>query len=97
MLNTFVDAQLFVNVQVSFGKVGFRLVVIVVGDKIFHGIVGKVAHHFLMQLTSKRLVVAHDEGRDVELLNDVRHRKRLAATGHAKQDTPFLAIFQLRN
>ena len=41
--------------------------------------------------------MAHDEGGDVELFNHVRHGEGLAASRHAEQHAPFLAIFQLRN
>ena len=50
-----------------------------------------------MQLTGQGFVVAHDEGWDVEVLNDVRHGKGLAAARHAEQYATFLPIFQLRN
>ena len=62
-------------------------------DEVFHGVVGEIAHHFLVQLASKGLVVAHDEGWNVELFNDVSHGERLAAARHAEQHAPFLAIF----
>ena len=51
----------------------------------------------MMELTSQRLVVTHDEGRDVEVLDDVGHGKRFAASCHAKHDASFLSIFQLGN
>ena len=50
-----------------------------------------------MKLAGERFVVTHDEGGDVQPLNDVRHGKRLAATGDAQQDASLLPIFQLRN
>ena len=48
LLDALVDAQLLVDVQVALGEVGLGLIVVVVGDEILHGVVGKVAHHFLM-------------------------------------------------
>ena len=50
-----------------------------------------------MQLASKGLVVAHNQGGDVELFNHVSHGERLAAARHTEQHAPFLPIFQLRN
>ena len=97
LLNPLVDAEFLVNVQVPLGEIGLGLIVVIVRNEIFHGVVGKIAHHFLMQLASKGLVVAHDEGGNVELLNDVGHGEGLTAPRHAEQHTSFLSIFQLRN
>ena len=97
LFNALVDAQLLVDVQVPLGEVGFRLIVVVVRDEVLHGVIGEIAHHFLVQLASKGLVVAHDECGDVELFNHVSHGERLAAARHAEQHAPLLAIFQLRN
>ena len=52
LLDTFVDAQFFIDVQITFGKVGLRLVVVVVRYKVLNSVVGEVANHFLMQLPS---------------------------------------------
>ena len=50
----------------------------------FDGIVREITHHFLMQLPRKRLVVAHDQGWNIQVLDDVGHGKGLAAARHTK-------------
>ena len=49
--------------------------------------------HLRVQLRGERLVVAHDERRTVQLLDDVGNGKRLAATGYAEQNLRFCAGF----
>ena len=97
LFNPFVDAQFFVNVQIPLGEVSLGLVIVVMRHKIFHRVLWEIPDHFLVQLASERLVMAHDEGGDVELLDDVRHGKGLAAPGHPEQNASFLPFFQLRN
>ena len=67
------------------------------GYEIFNGIFGEIPHHFLMQLPRKGLVMAHDQGWNVEVLDDVGHGERLSTARHAKHHASFLSIFQLRN
>ena len=50
-----------------------------------------------MQLPRKGLVVAHDQGWNIQVLDDVGHGEGLPTARHAKQHTSFLTIFQLRN
>ena len=97
LFNTLVDAEFFVNVQVSLGEVGLGLIIVVMRDEIFHGVVWKIPHHLLMQLPSKGLVMTHDEGGYVQVLNDVRHGESLATSRYAEQHAALLPIIQLRN
>ena len=46
---------------------------------------GEERLHLRVQLRSESLVMTHDEGRPVELRDDVRDGKGLTATGYAQQ------------
>ena len=72
-----VDRGVFLDVKILLGDIGFRLVVVVVTDEIVDGVAREELSEFGVQLRSERLVVAQDQRRPLDLLDDVGHRKCL--------------------
>ena len=67
------------------GDIGLGLVVVVVGDEIFHRVVGEKLLELGAQLGSQGLIVGQHQGGPLDLLNDLGHGKGLARTGDAQQ------------
>ena len=67
----FVDRGFFFDEEVAGGDVGFGLVVVVVGDEVFDGVVGEEGLELVIELGGEGLVVREDEGRAIELLDDL--------------------------
>ena len=67
------------------GNIGFRLIVIIVGDEVFDRIVGKEFLEFGIKLGCKRFVVSHNQSRFLDLLDDVGHGECFTGAGGAKQ------------
>jgi len=84
-LDLLVDVGLLLDVKVALGDVGFRLVVIVIGDEVLHRVVGEELPELGIELGSQGLVVRHHQRGDLELLNDIRHSEGLAGAGGAQQ------------
>ena len=80
-----VDTQVFINIGIGGGDVGFGLVVVVVRNEILHRVVREERLHLRIQLCRKGLVVAHDKRRAIQLCYHVRHREGLAAARNAQQ------------
>ncbi len=78
LVDLVVDAEIFLYVGVGGRKIGFRLVIVVIGYKILHSIGREEALEFSVQLGCESLVVAQDQGGTLELLDDIRHRECLA-------------------
>ena len=85
LLDVFVDRAVFFDEQIAAGYIGFGLVIIVVGDEIFHRVFGEKLAHFGVELGGKGLVVRHDDGGAAALGDDVRHGVSFARTGYAEQ------------
>ena len=83
MLDVFVDRAVFFDEQVAAGHIGFGLVIVVVGDEIFHRVFGEKLAHFGVELGGKGFVVRHDDGGTAALRNYVRH-----GVGFAEPVTP---------
>ena len=73
------------DTAVGRGQIGLGLVVVVVADVVFHGVVGKEPLHFLVELRRQCLVVTEDERGLPGAGNHVGHGESLARTRHAEQ------------
>ncbi len=81
-----VDRGFLLDVGVGARDVGFRLVVVVIGDEIFHRVVGEERLELAVELCGQRLVRRENERRALRRLDHLGHGEGLAGTGHAQQD-----------
>ena len=89
-----IDTEVFLYIGIRDGNIGFRLVIVVIGYEVFYGVVGEEGLEFPVQLGGQRLVVAEDEGRALEALNDVGHGESLPGAGDAQQGYGRYALAQ---
>ncbi len=80
-----VDRGFLLDVGVGARHVGFRLVVVVIGDEIFHRVVGEERLELAVELRRQRLVRRQDERRALRRLDHLGHGEGLARAGDAKQ------------
>ena len=86
-----VDRSVFFDINIPLGNISFGLVVVVVADKIVDRVVGKELFEFCVQLCRQCFVVGDHQRRSLYSLDNVGHRKRLAATCDA-HETLVLAL-----
>ena len=67
------------------------MVAVVVGDEVLNCVVGEEGFELVVELGGQGLVVCEDEGRTVELFDDLGHRESLAGAGDAEEDLVFFA------
>ena len=77
-VNGFVDGRVLLDIQVGLGDVGFGLVIVVIGDEIFHRVVREKFLEFPVELGRQGLVGGQDQGGQVYLGNDVGYGESLA-------------------
>ena len=94
LVDLFVDRRILFDEGVGADDVGFGLVVVVVGDEIFDGVVGEEFLEFAVELRGQGLVVGKDQGRPLHLRDDVGHGKGLARAGDAEEDLMLVAAPQ---
>ena len=85
LLDLLVDRGVLLDVGVGLGDVGLRLVVVVVGDEVDHGVVGEELAHLARHLGGEGLVGLHDERGAVEALDGLGHRVGLARARDAHE------------
>ena len=80
-----VDQRVLLDVGVRLRDVGLGLVVVVVGDEVFHRVVGEERLELSVELGGQRLVGREHQGRPLHVGDDVGHRVRLARAGDPAQ------------
>src|SRR5258708_30977069 len=88
-----VDGGFFFDVHVGGGNVRFRLIKIVVADKIFDGILREEALELVIELGGEGLVMGEDKRRAVHGIDDLRHREGFAGAGDAEKNLVLFARF----
>ena len=84
-LDFVVDGRVLFNIGVRMGDVGLRLIVIIVGNEVFHRVFGEKLAEFRTELGGKRLVVRQNQRRTVQLFNDRGHGEGLAGACDAEK------------
>ena len=92
LLDVGVDREVLFDIGVRRREVGLRLVIVVVGDEVLDGILGKKVLEFAVELRREGLVVAQLQRWTLQLGDDVGHREGLARAGDAQQRVVLRAV-----
>ena len=92
LLDVLVDGAVLFDEQVALGHIGLGLVVVVVADEVFDGVLGKELAEFAVQLRRQRLVGREDNGRATQAGDHVGHGEGLARARHAQQGLEGFAV-----
>ena len=85
LVDLVVDHEIFLDVFVGRGYIGFGLIIVVVAYEVFDGIVGEKLLHLAIELCGEGLVVAQKQRRPVDLRDYIGHGERLPRTGHTEK------------
>ncbi len=91
-VNLVIDERVLFDVGIRGCDVGFRLVIIVVGNEILHRVFREEPSEFPVELGRQGLVVRQNQGRPPESFDDLCHGKGLARPGDAQQHLVLLAV-----
>ena len=94
LVNLIINRRILCYIGVRLWHICLRLVIIVIGYKIFYRIFRKKFFHLAIQLSRKCFVMGNNQRRFVQCLNYIRHRKCLTGTGNAKQCLKLIALFK---
>ncbi len=87
-----IDRRVLLDEGIGARHIGFRLVVVVIGDEILDGIIRKEGLELAIELGGQGLVVRHDQGRTLGLLDDLGHGEGFTRSGHPQQNLIMLAL-----
>ena len=95
-VNLVIYGGVFGDIGIRMGDIRLRLVVVIVADEIFHGVVGKKLLKLRAQLGGKGLVMGQHQRGTLHALDHFRHGEGLSGTGHAQQDLFFQPVLDAR-
>ena len=84
-VDVFIDRGIFFDVRIRTGHVGFGLIVIVIANKIFHGIVRKQADKLIVELCRQRFVGGQDQRWPMQACDHRSHGVRLTRPSDPEQ------------
>ena len=94
LVNLVVDHGVLGDIGVTLGNIGLRLIIVVIGNKIFHRVLGEKLLHLAVELAGQGLVVGDDQRGLVEGLDDIGHGEGLARARHAQQGLKLIALLK---
>ena len=97
LVELIVDGGFFFDVSVARRNVSFGLVVIVIADEIFHGVVGEKRAKFVIKLRGQSFVVRQDDSGAIDLLDHLGHGERFARTSDAEEDLVAVSVINAAN
>ncbi|MNZ13788.1 hypothetical protein D3C78_306950 [compost metagenome] len=89
-----VDRGVLLDIGVGGRYVGFRLVIVVVGNEVFDGVIRKEGAELAVKLCRQRLVGRQNQRRALNLGDDVGDAEGLPRPGHTQQRLVRKAGFQ---
>ncbi|MBT9149380.1 MAG: hypothetical protein DDT28_00803 [Dehalococcoidia bacterium] len=92
LIDLFVDVGFLFDVGIGAWDVGLGLVVIVVADEVFHGVVGEELAELGAKLCCQGLVVRENQGGFLHLGDDIGDGEGLARSGYAEQDLMLVPV-----
>ena len=93
-INLLIDRRILGNISVRLWHICLRLIIIVIGDKVFHCILREKFLELTVKLSRQCLIVRNDQSRLIQLCDDVRHCKGLTGAGHTKQSLELIAFLE---
>ena len=85
LVNFVVDRGILLDKGISNRDIGFRLVIVVIGNKVLHRVFGKEFLKLAVELGRQRLVGRQHQRGASHLRDDIGHGEGLAGAGHAQQ------------
>ena len=93
LVNLLVNRRIFLNIRVGLQNIRLRLIIIIVTDKVFNGIMGKKIFKLPKELGCQGFVRGNHKGRSLNLCNDIGYREGLAGTGNSEEHLMAEAFF----
>ena len=87
-----VDGGFFFDVDVAGRHIGFRLIVVVVADKIFDCVGGEERFEFVIELGGQGFVVRQDQRGTAGFFDDLGHGEGFAGAGDSEQDLVLFTV-----
>ena len=93
-INLIINCRILCNIRITGRHISFRLIVVVIGNKVLYCIFREKLLHLPVQLCRQRLIMRNNECRLLHPLNNICHCKCLARTGNAHQRFKLVSLLK---
>ncbi len=94
LFDLLIDGGILLNIGIGGRHIGLRLIIVIVGNKVFHSILREQFPHLTVQLRRQGLVRCQHEGRTPRMLDNIGNGKGLARAGNPEQHLGGQALIQ---
>ena len=94
LVNLVIGRRILCDISIGGRDICLRLVVIVIGDKIFHCVLRKEFLHLSVKLCCQCFIVRKYQSWLIKLCDDVRHGERLTGTCDTQQSLELVAFLE---
>ena len=81
-VDLFINCRSFFDIRIRVSNIRFRLIVVIIRDKILHGIVWKKRLHLRKNLSSQCFVMGHYQSRAIQILNNIGNGESLSRSSY---------------
>ncbi len=86
--------RILLDVGIRRGNIRFRLIIIIIGYKILHRVLGEELLHLAVELACQGLIVGNDKRRLIQRRDDIRHGEGLAGARDPYKGLKLIARFK---
>ena len=101
LVNLVIDRAILFDISIAGRNIGLGLVVIIVGNEVFHRVIGEKLLELTIKLAGQRFIMGDNQCRLVDLSDNLTHGIGLTSTSRPHKNLGFLAslniIHQLLN
>ena len=91
-LDLFVNRGILLDIRITLRYICLGLIIVVVRDKVDHGVVGKEFFELARKLGGEGFIGSHDQRWLTESFDGLGHGKGLARTSHAQQNLIAISV-----
>jgi hypothetical protein len=86
LVNVVIDQGVLLDIRVGRGDIGLGLIIVIITDEKFDGVLRKEFLEFSVELGSQGLVMRNNHGGLLDFLNHIGHGEGLSRTGHSQKN-----------
>ena len=92
LIDLIIDGRILGNISIRRRHISLRLVIVVIGDKIFYRILREKFLHLPVKLPRQCFIMGNDQSRLIQRLDHICHGKGLTGTGDTQQGLELIPL-----
>ena len=95
LVNLVIDRAILFDISIARRHIGLRLIVIIVGNEVFHCVIGEEFLELTIKLAGQRFIMGNNQSRLVDPSDNLTHGIGLTSTRRSHKNLGFLASLDI--